>query len=178
MTDDEFWSFCRANPELRIERSADGELTIMPPTGSETGRRNFVLTTQLGVWAERDGRGIGFDSSTGFILPNGAERSPDLSWVLRERWDTLTDAQREKFAPLCPDFVVELRSPSDALEDLSGKIREYIDNGARLAWLIDPVGRRVHVHRPGRRPEVLEAPTTVSGEPELPGFVLRLDAIF
>jgi len=178
MTDDELWSFCRANPELRIERSADGEITIMPPTGSETGRRNFVLTTQLGVWAERDGRGVGFDSSTGFILPNGAERSPDLSWVLRERWDALSDAQREKFAPLCPDFVVELRSPSDDVDDLLVKLREYIDNGARLAWLIDPPARRVHVYRPGRPPEVLESPTTMRADPELPGFVLHLDTIF
>lgn len=178
MSDDELWGFCRANPELRVERTAEGEIIIMPPTGSETGRRNFVLTTQLGVWAQRDGSGVGFDSSTGFILPNGAERSPDMSWIPLERWEALTVTQRERFAPICPDFVTELRSPSDVLEELLLKVHEYIANGSRLAWLIDPITRRVHVFRPGHPPEILERPTEISGDPELPGFTLELRSIF
>jgi Uma2 family endonuclease len=178
MSDEQLWRFCRANPALRVERTADGELVIMPPTGSETGRRNFVLTGQLAAWAEADGSGVGFDSSTGFILPNGAERSPDMAWIRRERWDALTPDQRERFAPLCPDFVVELRSPSDSLDGLLDKLSEYLTNGARLGWLIDPAARRVYVFRPDQAIEVLEDPPTVSGDPELPGFHLQTRAIF
>jgi Uma2 family endonuclease len=178
VSDEELWRFCRANPDLRVERTADGEIIIMPPIGSETGRRNFNLTTRLGVWAERDGTGIGFDSSAGFVLPNGAERSPDASWVRRERWEALSAEQQERFAPLCPDFVVELRSPSDRLAELVEKLEEYIDNGARLGWLIDPIDRRVHVFRPGRGVEMLDDPRSLSADPELPGFVLELERIF
>lgn len=176
--DEELWRFCRANPELRVERTADGEIVIMPPTGTETGRRNFDLTTQLGVWAKRDGTGIGFDSSTGFLLPNGAERSPDTSWVARKRWEALTPAQRERFAPLCPDFAVELRLPTEKLEDLVEKLDEYIENGARLGWILDPTTRCVHVFRPERPTEILDGPESVSAEPELPGFVLDVRGIF
>lgn len=178
VTDEQLWRFCRANPDLRVERTADGSIVIMPPTGSETGHRNFELTTQLGVWTRADGTGIGFDSSSGFILPSGAERSPDASWVRLERWNALTPQQRERFAPLCPDFVVELRSPSDDLEDLLDKMHEYLTNGARLGWLIDPNTRRVHIFRPNHRVEILDDPATISAFPELPGFALDLSRIF
>ena len=170
MSDDALYEFCRMNRDLRIERTRDGEIVIMPPTGAETGRRNFELIVTFGAWARADGSGIGFDSSTGFILPNGAERSPDLAWVKRERWLALTDEQREKFAPLCPDFVVELRSPSDALDELRAKMLEYMENGASLGWLIDPEERRVYVYRPGAGEERLDAPAVLSGEPLLRGL--------
>ncbi len=178
LDDDELFSLCRAYPELRIERTKDGELIVMPPTGGETGRANFALTTRFGAWVERDGSGVGFDSSTGFVLPNGAERSPDVAWIRRERWEALSDRERAKFPPLCPDFVIELRSPSDALADLQAKMQEYIDNGAELGWLIDPLTRHVHVYRPGIAPEELDAPERVSGEPVLPRFELDLSAIW
>lgn len=177
LTDEALFEFCRINHDLRIERTPDGELIIMSPTGAETGRRNFRLTTRFGVWVERDGTGVGFDSSTGFLLPNGAERSPDVAWVRAARWQALTPAQREKFAPLCPDFVVELRSPSDSLPDLEAKMTEYLENGASLGWLIDPITHRVHVFRAGAEVQVLDQPASVSGEPLLRGFVLDLDGI-
>jgi Uma2 family endonuclease len=178
LDDDELLAFCAKNRELRIERTKDGELIIMPPTGSETGRKNFALIGKLAVWVERDGTGVGFDSSTGFILPNGAERAPDAAWVKKERWFALSEEQRQKFAPLCPDFVVELRSPTDTLAELCDKLEEYIESGARLGWLIDPFERRVHVYQPGRPPEVLADPGEVAGDPVLPGFVLPLDVIW
>ena len=146
----------------------------MPPTGSKTGWRNSNMNSDLVVWAKRDGTGVVFDSSSLFTLPNGAKRSPDASWVKRERWEALTDAQQEGFAPLCPDFVVELRSRTDRLSDLQEKMQEYIDNSARLGWLIDPVGKRVYVYRPGQSIEVLDNPITVSGDPVLPNFVLNV----
>src|SRR3954452_3412752 len=138
MSDHEYFVFCQLNPEWRIERTEEGDLVIMPPTGGRTGARNFTLIAQFGRWVDADGTGLGFDSSTGFTLPNGAKRSPDLAWVRRPRWDALTKEQRAKFPPLCPDFVVELRSPSDDLEILQEKMEEYIANGAQLGWLIDP----------------------------------------
>jgi Uma2 family endonuclease len=173
MSDEEFFEFCRANPELRIERTAEGDLVIMPPTGGETGNRNFDLNVEFGIWARADGRGRGFDSSTGFILSNGAERSPDLAWVKHERWDALTAAQRAKFPPLCPDFVVELRSPSDDLESLQEKMEEYLANGAQLGWLIDPLERKVYIYRPTEAVRCLDDPPQVQGDPVLPGFVLE-----
>lgn len=139
---------------------------------------NLGLAGRFWAWLEQDGTGTGFDSSTGFVLPNGAERSPDLAWVRLERWDALTREQREKFPPLCPDFVLGLRSPSDDLAELLAKMDEYIENGASLGWLIDPQTRRVHVYRPGREPEVLDDPVRVSGDPTLPGFVIELDKIW
>lgn len=178
MSRDQFFEFCQLNPDLRIERTAEGDLVIMTPAGSESGRRNFSLALQLGRWCERDGTGIGFDSSAGFWLPNGAERSPDASWIRRERWDALTADQREKFAPLAPDFVIELRSRTDRLAHLRDKMKEYADNGVRLGWLVDPVDRRVEVYRPGAEPVVLDDPQTVSGDPELPGFTLELKPIW
>src|SRR4028119_1419267 len=144
LTDDQFFEFCQINRDLRIERTATGELLIMPPTGTETGGRNFNLIGQLWAWVNQDGTGIGFDSSTGFKLPNGAERSPDAAWVKLERWNALTAEQQKKFAPICPEFVVELRSPSDNLEPLKTKMQEYIDNGALLGWLLDRKNRQVY----------------------------------
>jgi Uma2 family endonuclease len=178
LSDDELYEICRVNRDLRIERTAEGELLIMPPTGGETGRRNAILTARLHAWTVRDGTGVSFDSSTGFILQDGAERSPDAAWVARERWDTLTPAQREKFPPLCPDFVIELRSPSVELAALQDKMDEYRRCGARLGWLIDPGTRRVHVYRPDRPVEILDAPASVSGEPLLSWFDLALDTIW
>jgi Uma2 family endonuclease len=178
MSDDEFFEFCQLNSWYRIERTAEGDLVIMPPTGGETGNRNFSLTTRFGNWVEADRTGFGFDSSTGFTLPNGAERSPDLAWVERSRWDALTAAERRRFPPLCPDFVVELRSPSDDLEALQAKMEEYLANGARLGWLIDPAERKVHVYRPSAEVVCLEDPKQVSGDPVLPGFVLDLKGIW
>jgi Uma2 family endonuclease len=174
LTEKQFRRLCQENPELRIELTAQQELVIMPPTGSETGRRNSTLTQRLANWSETEGTGIVFDSSTLFTLPNGAKRSPDVSWVKKERWDVLTREQREGFAPLCPDFVAELRSRTDRLSDLQDKMQEYIDNGARLGWLIDPLDKRVYVYRPGQPAETLDDPATLSGNPILPGFVLHV----
>jgi Uma2 family endonuclease len=178
LTDDQFFEFCQINRDLRIERTATGELLIMPPTGTETGGRNFNLIGQLWVWVNQDGTGIGFDSSTGFTLPNGAERSPDAAWVKLERWNALTPEQQKKFAPICPEFVVELRSASDNLEPLKTKMQEYIDNGALLGWLIDRKNRQVYIYRPEVPVERLDNPASVSGDPVLPGFVLDLSKIW
>ncbi|NEN98648.1 MAG: Uma2 family endonuclease [Moorea sp. SIO1F2] len=178
MDDDQFFEFCQINRELSIERTSAGEIIIMSPTGGVTGNRNFKLIQQLANWTDDDGTGIGFDSSTGFKLPNGAERSPDAAWIKLERWDTIPTQKQERFAPICPDFVVELRSPSDKLETLQNKMTEYIDNGAKLGWLIDRKHQRVYVYRPGVETERLDNPATVSGEAVLPGFVLKLSKIW
>jgi Uma2 family endonuclease len=178
LTDDQFFEFCQINRDLRIERTATGELLIMPPTDSETGGSNFELAGQLGNWVKLDGTGTGFDSSTGFTLPNSAIVSPDISWVKLERWNTLSALQKTKFAPIAPDFVVELRSKSDTLKDLQDKMQQYIDNGVRLGWLIDRKQRRVYVYRPGVPVQQLDNPETVSADPELPGFVLKLGEIW
>jgi Uma2 family endonuclease len=178
MTDEQFYEFCQANQNLRIERTAAGEVIIMSPTFSDTGNRNSKITAQLEVWAEQDETGEVFDSSTGFTLPNGAMRSPDASWINLERWNALSDAQKASFAPICPDFVIELRSSSDTLSGLQAKLQEYIENGAALGLLIDRQAHAVHVYRPNREPEILENPATVSGEPELPGFELRMARIW
>ena len=178
LTDEEFYQFCQANPELRIEQNANGEIIVMSPAFSDTGNRNFNLVGQFARWVEADGTGIGFDSSAGFTLPNGARRAPDLSWIQCDRWDELTPEQQASFAPICPDFVIELRSASDSLASLQAKLQEYIDNGASLGWLIDRKHRTVHRYRPSQTPEILENPETVSGDPELPGFVLSLKQIW
>jgi len=176
--DQDFFEFCQANRDLRIERTADGEVIIMPPTGGETGGRNFNLTVTFGNWVKADGTGKGFDSSTGFTLPNGADRSPDLAWVKLSRWNALTPEQRQKFPPLCPDFVVELRSASDSLTDLQAKMQEDLDHGAQLGWLIDPLERKVYVYRPQTPVECLDDPGRVSGEPLLPGFILEMREVW
>lgn len=178
LTDEQFELLCRENPELRLELTAKKELVIMPPTGSESGWRSGEVFFSLTAWAKQDRTGLSFDSSTGFTLPNGAIRSPDASWVKREQWDALTKDQRVKFAPLCPDFAVEVRSPTDKLFDLYEKMQEYIDNGARLGWLIDPSEKRVYVYRPGQPVETLDNPTSVSGDPVLPGFILTVHELW
>lgn len=178
LTPEQFFRLCRDNPELRIELTAQKEIIIMSPTGSKTGWRSARITIQLGIWAERDGTGLVFDSNTGFILPSGAERSPDASWIRRERWDALTPEQQNVFAPICPDFVIELRSPSDSLAETKEKVEEYIANGARLGWLIDPIDRRAYVYGPDRPPVCLENPDSVSADPVLRGFELRLTELW
>jgi Uma2 family endonuclease len=166
------------NRDLRLELTAEGELIVMPPTGTETGAQDAELTMQLRLWAKQDGTGTAFGFSTGFTLPNGAIRSPDASWVERSRLEALTAEQRRKFASLCPDFVVELRSPSDSLRVAREKMREYMENGARLGWLIDPSSRRVYVYRPETPVQELEAQEKISGDPVLPGFVLDLREVW
>jgi len=179
VTQEQFAALAAANRDLRLERSAKGELIVNPPTGWETGRRNRSLTGQLDRWyEENEDLGEAFDSSTGFILPNGATRSPDASWVSRERWQALTPEQKGTFAHICPDFVVELRSSSDTLKSGQDKMREYIDNGAILGWLIDPQQRRVEIYRAGKDVEVLENPAELSGEAVLPGFVVNLRRVW
>jgi Uma2 family endonuclease len=178
MNDDQFFTFCRENEILQIERTAEGDLIIMPSTGGETSDRNAGLTFQLYGWAKRDGTGVAFASSGGFRLPNGATRGADAAWVTRERLASLTLEQKQKFLPVCPDFVVELRSPSDRLTALQKKMREYLANGVRLGWLIDPEHRHVCVYRPDVPMRRLDNPATVSGDPELPGFVLDAQAVF
>ncbi|HVN85367.1 MAG TPA: Uma2 family endonuclease [Candidatus Binatia bacterium] len=174
LSDDQFFEFCQINRDLRIERSAHGELIVMPPTGGATSELNAEITMQLRAWAKRDGSGATFDSSAGFLLPNRAVRSPDAAWVKRERLASLSREQRRKFIPLCPDFVIEIRSPTDSLSTLQEKMQEYLGNGAQLGWLIDPEQRRVYVYRPQVPAEVLERPHSLAATPLLPSFVLDL----
>ena len=178
MSVEQFDEFCLANRDLRIERTASGEVIIMPPAFSDTGNRNGKIFQQLANWADKNGTGETFDSSAGFTLLNGATRSPDASWVKLERWNALTEAQKASFAPICPDVVIELRSSSDTLSGLQDKMQEYIDNGASLGWLIDRKNRKVYIYRPNQEPEVLDNPEIVSGDPELPGFVLQMAKIW
>jgi Uma2 family endonuclease len=178
MTDEQFFALCQLNRDYRIERNAKGELIIMPPTGSETGNRNAKLTQQLGNWTDDNGTGINFDSSTGFKLPNGADRSPDAAWMRLEKWNAIPQEQRIRFAPVAPDFVVEIRSQSDQLQSLQDKLQEYIDNGVKLGWLIDRKNHRVYIYRPQIEVECLENPTTVIGDPVLPGFILQMNTIW
>src|ERR1044071_3616876 len=173
LTDEQFLQLCRDNRDLRFELTAEGELIIMPPTGSLTGWRNADINHQLTAWAKSDGTGLTFDSSTGFRLPNGAKRSPDAAWIRRDRWDALTEQEKEGFAPLCPDFVLELRSTDDSLSSLQDKLAEYIANGAQLGWLIDPKAKRVYIYRPNQPIECLDQPEAVSCDTVLPGFGLK-----
>ncbi|WP_414619292.1 Uma2 family endonuclease [Calothrix sp. CCY 0018] len=178
LTDEQFFQLCQNNPDVRFERTASGELIIMPPTGSITSDRNADLTCQLRNWNQKYKLGKSFDSSGGFKLPNGAERSPDASWVKMERWDVLTEEEQERFAPLCPDFIVELMSPSDTLEKTRAKMREYMENGASLGWLINRKQKQIEIYRLNKKVEILESPQTLSGEDVLPGFVLDLAEIW
>jgi Uma2 family endonuclease len=178
LTDEQFWHLCQNNRDYKFERTASGEVLIMPPTGSETGRRNVKITTQLDIWNSQSNLGEVVDSSTGFQLPNGANRSPDASWVSRARWDNLSSEEKEGFAPICPDFVIELRSRTDSLNSLQEKMQEYIQNGAKLGWLIDRKNRQIEIYRPSQDVEILENPTTISGENILSGFVLDLTYIW
>lgn len=178
LTDDQFFELCQINRELRLERTAKGDIIIMAPAGGETSTRNSSITGQLHYWARSDGTGAAFDSSGGFKLPNGAERSPDASWVSHERLAQLTPAQKKKFIPLCPDFVVELLSPTDSLAATKAKMAEYMENGARLGWLIHPDARKLYVYRPGASVEELKDVTEIAAEPELAGFTLDLRDIW
>ncbi|MEA5564242.1 Uma2 family endonuclease [Anabaena sp. UHCC 0399] len=178
LTDEQFFKLCQANRDLRFERTATGELIIMPPTGGETGNRNGRLNQQLFNWTDADGTGIAFDSSTCFKLPNGADRSPDAAWIKLERWNALTEEEKEKFPPICPDFVIELLSPSDSLKVAQEKMKEYIDNGVSLGFLINRKSRQLEIYRQGQEVEVLDSPATVLGEDVLNGFVLNLGMIW
>ena len=180
MDDEQFAKFCALNDDLRIERTAKGEIVLMPPAFTYTSKQNIKISSPLDFWAENDGTGIAYESSAGFKLPNGALRSPDASWVLISRLRELTPEEGSKFYSICPDFVIELRSSSDSLSMLQAKMREYIDNGARLGWLIDPISspKRVHIYRPQADVQILDEPSEVSGEPELPGFTLNLSRIW
>ena len=174
LSHEEFLQLCETNPDLKLERTAQGELVIMPPTGGETGRINFDINGQLWFWNREYKLGKCFDSSTGFILPNGATRSPDMSWVEQSRWDSLRPEQREKYLPLCPNFAVELMSPSDMVYQTRAKLQEYMENGCRLGWLINRGDRQVEIYRQGKAVETLEAPTTLFGEDVLKDFELEL----
>ena len=178
LTDDQFFQLCQENENIRLERTAKGELIIMSPAGGETGSSNAGLTAQIWIWNQQKKLGKVFDSSTGFKLPNNANRAPDASWVKLERWDALTPEQKKKFPPICPDFVVELMSPSDSLKETQDKMKEYRDNGAALGLLINRKSRQLEIYRPNQEVEVLESPATVSGEDVLPGFILNLESIW
>ena len=178
MSDDEFFTFCQANPDLKLERRADGTIEFQTMTGGTTGRRNTKLISRLDRWAEEANEEQVFDSSTGFQLPNGAVRSPDAAWVSRARWEALTPAQQAKFPPLCPDFVVELASPSDSLADLTAKLNEYVANGCRLAWLLDPRAETARIFRADGSVSVVKSfDETLSGEDVLPGFSFTLSLL-
>jgi Uma2 family endonuclease len=178
VTPEQFEELCRKYRNLRLELTSTGELIVMPPTGAETGRLNSNLMYQLEAWSRQDGTGVCFGNTAGFTLPNGAIRSPDASWVKREKWDSLTNQQKKRFGPWCPDFVVELSSPSDRLSELRNKMVEYLENGASLGWLIDPFKRLVLVYRPDEEVVILNSPETVSGDPLLPGCELNLTELW
>ncbi|MDJ0902425.1 MAG: Uma2 family endonuclease [Xenococcus sp. MO_188.B8] len=178
VTEEQFQLLATANRDLRLERTANGELIIMPPTGGNTGKRNAQLSAQFVIWNNQTKLGEVFDSSTAFRLPNGADRSPDVSWVTIERWNQLTTEQQESFPPLCPDFVLELRSRSDTMESLRRKMQEYLVNGIRLGWLIDPKNKIVEIYQPQQEIKVLSNPDTLSAEDVLPGFSLNLESIW
>lgn len=178
ISDEEFFEMCRQNPDLRLEMSKEGDVIFMPPTGGETSKHNFSLIVRLGIWAEKDGTGVGFDSNALFVLPDGAKRSPDMSWIRLDRWNQLSLEERKSFPHICPDFVVELRSPSDSLKSVKEKMVEYIANGVQLGWLIDPQQKKVYVYQPGAEVIELDHPTSISGEPLLEGFTLDLTSYF
>ncbi|RCJ40222.1 hypothetical protein A6770_10790 [Nostoc minutum NIES-26] len=178
LTDDQFYQLCRKNPEIKFERNANGELIIMPPTGGETGKYNAGLTADFVIWNRKYKLGEIFDSSTCFKLPNGANRSPDVAWIRKDRWDALTPEQKEKFPPIAPDFVLELMSPSDSLEETQAKMREYMDNQIKLGWLINRKAGQVEIYRQDKPVEILESPQELSGEDALPGFVLDLQIVW
>ena len=176
LTREQFYLLCEANPDRKLERSSTGELIVMAPTGGETGFRNSELNFQVGLWNRQQNQGVVFDSSTGFSLPQGSDRSPDVAWIPLEKWENLTPEQRKGFLPLCPDFVIELLSPSDAWKLGQEKMAEYRVNGCRLGWLFDPKNKRVAIYRLDQEVEILEAPALLSGENVLQGFVL--DVLF
>lgn len=174
LDDTQFETLCAANPEIKLERTPTGELVIMSPTGGETGRNNAELAADFVIWNRQTKLGFVFDSSTCFKLPGGGDRSPDVAWVEKSRWEALSPEQQRQFPPLCPDFVLELVSPSDSLPMVRAKMQEYLNSGLRLGWLLNPRDRQAEVYRPQQPPEVLLAPDLLSGEPVLPGFTLNL----
>ena len=178
LDEDQFYELCQSNPDVKFERNAKGELIIMSPTGGLTGKYNADIVTDLNLWNRQKKSGIVFDSSTGFKLPNGADRSPDAAWISLKRWNQLSLKQQEKFVPLCPDFVIELRSSSDRLKTLQEKMDEYRNNGTLLGWLINPKDKQVEIYRQGQPKEVLNQPSSLSGEDILPDFVLNLESIW
>jgi Uma2 family endonuclease len=178
MTDDELLRFCAANDGLRVERAANGEILVMTPAGSKTGKKNTDVIIDLGMWNRENARGVVFESNTGFTLPDGSMLSPDAAWIERRRWEALSDRDQERFAPICPDFVIELRSPSDNLPELKEKMERWIANGAQLAWLIDPIDQEVSVYRPGDSPEVHHHPPSVQGSGVMAGFELVMARIW
>ena len=177
VTEAEFEKLASENQDLRLERNHTGKLIIMPPTGSNTGRKNSDIIAQLVIWNKNFKLGIVFDSSTGFRLPKGSIRSPDVSWVEKSRWDSLTEEEQDGYAPICPDFAVELRSPTDNLKTLQNKMLEYLDNGLLLGWLIDPISKKIEIYRKDQDKEILNNPTTISGDPVLPDLILNLSQI-
>ncbi len=177
-TDDDFYQLCRKNPDVKFERNAKGELLIMSPTGGETGNCNFEIAADFAIWNRQTKLGVCFDSSTCFKLPNGANRSPDVSWIRQDRWDALTPEQQEKFPPIAPDFVLELMSPTDRLQETQSKMQEYIDNQVKLGWLINRKTRQVEIYRQGHPVEIIKSPKTLSGEDVLPGFILDMQIIW
>jgi Uma2 family endonuclease len=178
LTGKDFLKLCEANRDLRLERTATGEVIIMPPTTPWTGKKNGEVYGQLWLWNRQTGLGKTFDSSTGFTLPNGAVKSPDATWVSNERWNALSEEEQKEFSQLSPDFVIELRSKNDTLKELQEKMSEYIDNGVRLGWLIDPKTQKVEIYKPGQDVVVLDSPTTISGDDVLPEFVLDLTQVW
>lgn len=178
LTDQQFYELCQAHPDVKFERTPRGSLIIMAPTGGETGNRNLEISVDFGIWNREAQLGVLFDSSTCFRLPDGGDRSPDLAWISRSRWDALTPEQKEKFPPIAPDFVLELMSPSDALVESQAKMAEYINSGVRLGWLLNRKLRRVWIYRPNTAPEVLDNPITLSGSDVLPGFSLSTKTVW
>ena len=178
MSDEELMRFCAANDALRVERDANGEILVMTPAGGRTGKKNSDLIIDLGIWARADGRGFVFESNTGFTLPDGSMRSPDAAWIERTRWDALSEEDQERYSPICPDFIIELRSQSDSLPEFEEKMEQWIANGAKLAWLIDPERQVVALYRPGDQPEVHHHPTSVRGSGPVAGFELVMDRIW
>jgi Uma2 family endonuclease len=178
LTDEQFYLLCRKNSDLRFERNPQGDITIMAPEGGDTGMYSARITTDLETWNRQTNLGFTFGSSTGFKLPNGSDRSPDAAWILKSRWEALTPNQREKFPPICPDFIIELMSPSDSLKVTQAKMQEYQDNGARLGWLINRSDRQVEIYRLGQQKEVFQTPSSLSGEDVLPNFILSFEAFW
>jgi len=178
LSDEQFFDLCQQNSEIRFERNSHGDITIMAPEGSDTGLRNFEIAADLAIWNRKYKLGVAFGSSAGFTLPNGAVKSPDAAWILKSRWDALTLEQQCKFAPICPDFVMELMSQTDVLKFAQAKMQEYQANGARLGWLINRQDRQVEVYRLGQEVEVLFYPHSLSGEDVLSKFTLNLESIW
>lgn len=178
LTDEQYYKLATTHPDLRMERTPTGEIVIMPPTGGSTGKRNAEITLDLGLWNRQTKLGVVFDSSTEFNLPRGGNRSPDASWITLERWNALSQDEKDTFPPICPDFVIELRSKTDSLKMLQNKMQEYLDCGLRLGWLVEPKTYQVEIYRRDRDKEVLQSPTSLFGEDVLPGFVLDLRPIF